>query len=141
MGLKTKFYVFNENGLLKKEELRPFCSKLEIELGSEFKIRLKEEVNKSSPIYQKFLSKEAEVIIFNYGYVLKIEGRIKKSIEVLKIVCENLNLEKEIYVSPSQRIINSPEYLLSKGLSSNALASFLDGIFSNNNYSSSFEEE
>ena len=141
MNINTVFFVYNENGLISISDLEDFCFKFIKTTSLQFRVFMKEEIDPLSTIYKKFSSSNLEFIIYDYGYVLKIEGNIKESIVLLRELDEVLDNSIIFYISPSQRIENCKELEFPRGSSLKQAAQFLDKVFCNNDYTSVIKQE
>lgn len=134
--METVFYVYNTNGFIKSEDLEEFCNVFYNRNYIKFKKLEKKDIGLESTIFKKFSGNNVDLIIYEYGYVLKVEGEIRESIWLLKeldgIIAESLIF----YVSPFQRIENISQYEFPRGATEKDVAVFLDKIFNNNHYTS-----
>ncbi len=86
------------------------------------------------------MKKELKYIIYDYGYVMKIEGDIKNAIFLLKELDEIIGNDVSFYISPIQRISNSKESKFPRKASVKKIAQFLDKQFNNNEYTLALDE-
>ena len=132
---ETTLFVFNENGIVPNDDLNNFSN--DIQEKSRFKIEMlnKNDIDINSTIFKKLSTDGLEFIIYDYGYVMKIEGEIVKALlfltELDTVIPENI----EFFVSPIQAVQNSEDYKFPRNSNVNEVGFFLDKIFNNNNYS------
>lgn len=130
----TTIYIFNENGILKRDELDDFCLGLLKNSRLQFDVKEKKDIDLASTVYKKLLSPELEFIVYDYGYVMKIEGRIREAIILLMDIDSNLDESKTFHVSPSQIVVNMEENNFPRGASMIETAQFLNAQFNNEDY-------
>lgn len=131
---KTDLYIFNENGLVGNENLKEFLKELTNNSMFGFSIKLKAEIDPLSSIFAKLSYHNLELTIYDYGYVMKVEGDIFKSILLLFDLDRILNKKITIYVSPTQRIENNINLLYPRGAKLDSIALFLNKIFNSKEY-------
>ncbi|WP_344821191.1 hypothetical protein [Aquimarina gracilis] len=135
--MDTTIYVFNENGFIKSSELEKFCSIFFSKTTFRFNQFDKTDIDIDSTIFKKFSSQDLEFTIYDYGYVMRIDGSIKKSMILLEEIDNIIDNDVEYHISPTQRIQNSIENKYPRGADRQKLAQFLDIRFNNNDYSNS----
>lgn len=140
MELETTVYIYNEKGLLNQEEIGLLCNKLKDELPEEFKLYSKEEIDNASSICFRFSSGKVDLTVYDHGYVLKVEGEIFESVKTIKALNDSIPYEKEVFVSPSQRVVNETHLKIKRGLNLLETAVYLDEVFMVQDYSSSLKE-
>ena len=141
MELETTIYVYNENGLLNPEEINFLCDILKEKLSPEFKYQTKDDIDASSSIFFRFSSEKVDFTIYDHGYVMKIEGDVSQSVELVKILNDSMSMEKEIYVSPSQRVVNDPKLRIDRNLNLADTAAYLDRVFMVEDYTESIKSD
>jgi len=131
----TTFYVFNENGIIPREQLKMYCSDFQEKTKLDFTIQCKEDINLRSTIFRKYTSGDIEYLVYDHGYVMKVEGGILKAMLVLQEIDNCIDSSVCLYVSPSQRVVNEEESKFTRGASLKVIANFLDNRFFNSEYS------
>jgi hypothetical protein len=134
MNTETTVYIFDENGIIEDQQLESFCKKFSMRTSFPFKKFNKEDIDSTSTICKKFSSENLEYTIFDYGYVMKIEGDIRQSILLLKELDAVIDSDIIYFVSPSQRVVNSGDCKYPRGASEKEITQFLDVQFCNNEY-------
>jgi hypothetical protein len=137
LSKETTLFVYNENGIVPNDDLSNFSNDIREKSRYEIEIQNKNDIDTNSTIFKKLSTEGLEFIIYDYGYVMKIEGEITKSVlfltELDKVIPENI----EFFVSPIQAVQNSENYKYPRGSEIKEASLFLDKIFNNNIYSDS----
>ena len=135
MSMETTIFIFNENGLIPAENMNAFSN--ELVANSKFKLNIldKSDIDSSSTIFKKALAEGLEFVIYDHGYVLKLEGEIVNVIPFLKELDEVIPNEIEYFLSPIQAIQNIEKNKYPRGASIQQLSFFLDELFNNEAYS------
>ncbi|MFL5762447.1 MAG: hypothetical protein ACJ77K_00810 [Bacteroidia bacterium] len=136
MKKTTEVFIFNENGIIKSDGLGNFCSEFQKKSFFRFLKKTKNEISPQSTIFQKFSLPDLDFIVYDYGYVMKIEGEVKIAIEVLHEFDMILDPSANFYISPIQRIDHSESVLFPRGEGIEGIAKLLDQLFDNNDYTS-----
>ncbi|MCW3072392.1 MAG: hypothetical protein JWO44_2282 [Bacteroidetes bacterium] len=136
MNTSTSIYIYNENGIIPSGKLADFCLKLEDQGAFNFVKFLKQDVAPESTIFTKLCTPDIDLIIYDYGCVMKIEGKIKEAINLLSLLDETIDPAVDFYVSPSQRVENSEQNKFPRGSNIEGIAKFLDDQFCNDLYTS-----
>lgn len=134
MEVQTTFFVFNEIGLITQEILEQFVFEFRKKSKITFLIHEKEDLDLGSSIFIKLVSQHLEVSFFDYGYVIKVEGEIIKSIQILQELDSCIGGGQTFYLSPTQKLENTEEGLFPRGLRLLEIAEFLNMLFSNKLY-------
>ena len=134
---ETTFYVYNENGLINSAELINFCNIFQLNSMFDFMKKIKPMIDETSPIFLILSDNNTEFIVYDYGYIFKIEGNILKSIIILFLLDNIIPKEINFYVNPNGRIENLEEYVFPRGAKLNKIGVFLDKIFNTKDYSDS----
>lgn len=134
---QTTFYIFNENGIIEAIDLNRFCSDLIKKTSLNFKVLKKTDIDPKGTVHTLFVNNELELTIYDHGYVIKVEGLIKSSIQLLLEIDQILTQNITFFISPSQRILNSEESKYPRGSNRIDVARFLDRLFVNEDYTSS----
>jgi GMP synthase PP-ATPase subunit len=137
--METTLYIFNENGLIPSEALNEFSKRIQSQSKFNFRILDKADIDSASTIFKKLTTDGLEFIVYDYGYVMKTEGEIIKTIFLLKEIDEVIPMNKEFFISPLQAIQNSEENKFPRGGNIQRIGYFLDQLFNNKNYSSALE--
>lgn len=133
--MKTTVFIFNENGLIPFESMQAFAE--DVQNHSKFKLNVldKSDIDPASTIFKKLVAEGLEFIIYDHGYVLKLEGEIINIILFLKELDKGIPDEIEFFLSPVQAIQNTEENKFPKGANLEQIGVFLDKLFNNKNYS------
>ena len=132
----TEFYIWNDNGLIKSEELVIFCS--EINKKSMFNFNL---INKDTYIALSLSNNYGlNVKFYEGGYVFFVEGKILNSILFLYEFDRYFDQNKEFFISPTQRLDEDTKFLFPRGIKIKDISKFLDEIFRNNDHSIELEK-
>ena len=132
--METTLYIFNENGIISSEALKDFSENIKSQSKYKFRIFNKADIEMTSTIFKKFSTEGLEFIIYDYGYLMKLEGEILKVIFFLEELDEIIPDDKVFFLSPIQAVQNSEEYKYPRGATGNIIGAFLDNIFNNKNY-------
>src|SRR5690349_17369991 len=125
---QTTFYIFNESGIIREPELNVFCQKIEGLTSMKFV------TNEAGDLFfKKLATAQLEFIVYN-GYVMKVEGDIRQAIRLLTELDNIIDLDIELFVSPSQRLEPLKEYKFPRRCSEPTCAQFLDSLFRNSDY-------
>jgi hypothetical protein len=135
MKKQTQIFIYNENGFINSESLSHFSLDYMQKSMFDFNVKWKSEIDPLSTIFSKLYEEELELITYDYGYVLKIEGSIIKTILFLRDLDNYLNQDIVFYISPTQILENNIERLYVRGSKLMEIALFLDKVFLNNLYS------
>ncbi|MCB0497343.1 MAG: hypothetical protein KDC79_14475 [Cyclobacteriaceae bacterium] len=137
LSKETTLYVYNENGIVPNDDLSNFSNDIREKSRYKIEIQNKNDIDTNSTIFKKLSTKGLEFIIYDYGYVMKIEGEMVKVIlfliELDNVIPKNI----EFFVSPTQAVQNNEDYKYPRGSDVKDVSLFLDKIFNNNNYSDS----
>lgn len=131
----TEFYIWNDEGLINEKELNSFCK--EISNKSKFKLN----IEKKNLYIHLYLLEENSLSIdfYDSGYVIFVEGEILNCIYFLKEFDKFFYLNKNFYISPTQRLDEDTKFLYPRGSNIKEIALFLNKIFNNNDYSKIFK--
>lgn len=136
----TTFFVFNENGLISSHDLDNFCLDIQHKSKHGFKVLSKQDIDPNSTIYKEFYSIELDVVVYDQGYVLRIEGDVRMAIDFLNLLDRVIPNSKEFYVSPVQAIQNNDKFKYPRGVNIEGIGLFLDDLFNSKVYSSSLKD-
>ncbi|HEY8935590.1 MAG TPA: hypothetical protein VIM75_04820 [Ohtaekwangia sp.] len=131
---ETTFYIFNEDGIFKAQQLEFFCVEFSKRTAFRFRVLEKKDIDLQSTIYKKFVTETLEYTLYDHGYVMKVEGYIKQAMKLLKEIDSILSSDILLFVSPSQRVENLIENKFPRGSAEKEIAEFLDGQFRNREY-------
>lgn len=134
--METTVFIFNENGLIPSESMQVFTE--DVQNHSKFKLNVldKSDIDPASTIFKKAITEGLEFIIYDHGYVLKLEGEIINVVSFLKELDKIIPDEREYFLSPIQAIQNTEENKFPRGANLEQIGVFLDRLFNNKNYSS-----
>lgn len=136
----STIYLHNENGLLPQKNLPDFCLNFQKETSLNFDIVSLEQIASPTTIFKKYVMTDLEFVIYEHGYVMKIEGEARKLITLLIDVDRCLEDHLVLFVSPIQAIENKEDQRYPRGSSEQIVAKFLDRLFRNSFYSTALEK-
>lgn len=134
--IEATFYIFNENGIVVGQQLEIFFEEFLKRTSFEFKVLKKEDIDPQSTIYRKLITETLEYILFDHGYVMKVEGTINQAMKLLREIDSILGSDISLFVSPSQRVENLIDNRFPRGSTEKEVAEFLDTQFCNKEYTS-----
>ena len=137
--MDTKLFAFNENGLISSDALDDFVEDLQSHSRFEFKIFNKSDIDTNTTVFKKASLEGLEFIMYDHGYVMKLEGEIVNVIFLLKELDEIIPNDKEFFLSPIQAIRNTQENRYPRGADLQQIGRFLDGLFNNYDYSNALK--
>lgn len=135
LSKETILFVYNENGIVPNDDLSNFSNDIREKSRYEIEIQNKNNIDTNSTIFKKLSTEGLEFIIYDYGYVMKIEGEMVKVILFLIELDNVISKNIEFFISPTQAVQNNEDYKYPRGSNVKDVSLFLDKIFNNNNYS------
>lgn len=126
----TSFYIWNDESLIKTEEIFDLFMDIGQKSMFDFKIE-KSETYTSLSLSNNDLS----IKFYNNGYVCLLEGKILFCMLFLYEFDRYFNPNKKFCISPTQRLEENNKFYFQRGLKIVEIARFLDDIFNNNDYS------
>jgi hypothetical protein len=135
MKERTLIFIYNENGFIDSESLEHFSLEFAAKSMFDFDIKWKSDIDSMSSIFSILCEDDLDLIIYDYGYVLKAEGSILKTILLLRDLDKYLEESIAFYISPTQVVENQNELLYKRGSDLKSISLFLDKLFSNREYS------
>jgi hypothetical protein len=139
MRIYTEIMIFNENGFINENDLNDLCIKFQKQTSFNFKTKSKEDFGPLSTIFREFSIPDLNFIVFLHGYVMEVNGDIKKSmlllIELDKVIDEHIIY----YVSATPRLENSEGAIYPRGAGITEIAQLLDQLFLNKDYTSALD--
>ena len=137
--MTSTIYLYNENGLIPKENLPDFCLKIKEKVSFNFNIISKEQSVPASTVFKVFSISDLDFIVYIHGYVMEIEGEIRKMIRLLKELDGCFEKGVVFYVSPIQALENKESQLYPRGSNEQVVAEFLDRLFCNDFYTAALK--
>lgn len=128
----TEIYIWNDIGLFSSENIITFCKQIKENSKLNFEIK---KMNLSICLFD---DNDLKIDFYNEGYVIFIEGNIKKCILFLEEFDSTFDKEKIFYISPTQRLDEDTKFLYPRGANKREVSLFLDKIFNNTDYSKYF---
>jgi len=135
MKNQTQIYIYNENGLINPESIKNFIIEFTRNSMFDFNIKWKSDIDPMSTILSEISDDNLELRIYDYGYVLKLEGSLLKTILCLRDFDIFLDENVRFYISPSQIVENKEELLYQRGSKLKDISLFLDKLFISSEYS------
>jgi len=136
MEKQTQIFIYNENGLIDSDSIKHFSLDFAKKSMFYFDIIWKSDIDPTSTVFSKLVDEDLEFVIYDYGYVLKIEGSLIKTILFIRDLDTYLDKDILFYISPSQIIENKDELQFSRSSKLIDISIFLDKIFFTKEYSS-----
>lgn len=129
--METTVFIFNEEGFIKEDDLTKFKDRFIDESILDWKEKL---IEQNTTIFSFLASNNIDFTLYNYGYVLKLEGSIIKIIIALIEIDKIINNDIEYYVSPNQRVENNNDFKYPRGGKIRQVSEFLDFLFKTEDY-------
>lgn len=129
--METTVFIFNEEGFIKEDDLTKFKDRFIDESILDWKEKL---IEQNTTIFSFLACNNIDFTLYNYGYVLKLEGSIIKIIIALIEIDKIINNDIEYYVSPNQRVENNNDFKYPRGGKIRQVSEFLDFLFKTEDY-------